>query len=88
MVESSSEKESVLEREIAAFEEQLPSMLEEHRGKYVVFHGDNNLGYWHCQADAINAAYKKLGNVPFLVERVSEYDRPKTFTRDINFVSA
>ena len=67
--------ESILEKETNSFMEQLPSMLVENDGKYVVFRGDEHLGYWNSQSDALREAYQEWGHVSVLMRKVSrEYE--------------
>ena len=83
---------NTLDTEIDAFMEQLPCMLESHSREWVVFKGKECVGFRHCEQDAFDLAYLKIGNVPFLVRQVSEeysifgrYGRPVTIYGGINF---
>ena len=83
---------NTLDTEIDAFIESLPAMLQEHEGEWAVFKGKKCVGFRHCEQDIFNLAYSKLGNVPFLVRRVSrEYEvygrdgRPVTIYGGISF---
>jgi hypothetical protein len=35
-----------LEKELATYRRELPKMLEEHAGDYVLIHGDEVIGFW------------------------------------------
>lgn len=71
-----------LEREMATYEKELPSLLAE-QGKFVLIFGDEVLGTFEAYADAIQAGYKKAGLQPFLVKRISGPEQIAYFTRDL-----
>ena len=59
-----------LEREIAAYERDLPELLENFSGKYVVYHDDRRLGSYDSFENAANAAVAAFGMGPFLIRQV------------------
>ena len=63
--------ENHLEKEINAFMKQLFTMLGRHEGEWTVFKDEKPLGFYHSIPDAVKAAYKKYGDMPFLLRQVS-----------------
>jgi hypothetical protein len=72
-----------LTRELKAYEANLGNLLATQEGKYVLLHGDDVLGVFDNQMDAINWGYKELGNVPFLVKNISKLDIPLSFVSNL-----
>jgi hypothetical protein len=72
-----------LSRELKAYEANFGKLLATHEGKYVLLHGDDVLGFFDSQMDAINWGYKELGNVPFLVKNISKLDIPLSFVSNL-----
>ena len=82
-----SKKINSLEKEIDAFMEQLPLMLKQHEGKYVVFSGENHLKFWDSYESALREGYKKFGLIPFLIRRVSrEYELFGKYGKPLNIL--
>ena len=75
-----------LAREIEAYEANRERLLRDARGKFVLIHDDQIAGTYDTEGDAIDAGYRRFGNVPFFVRQVSSEDRPATF--DSPFVVA
>lgn len=59
-----------LEREIAAYERDLPKLLADFDGKFVVYHGDARFGSFDTFDAAADAAIKAYGQKPFLIRQV------------------
>lgn len=72
-----------LSRELKAYEANFGSLLAAHEGKYVLLHGDDLLGVFDNQIDAINRGYKELGNVPFLAKNISRLEAPLSFVSNL-----
>lgn len=73
---------SVLEelaRELETYEANRERLLGEALGKYVLIHEDELIGAYDTEADAIAEGYRRFGNVPFLVKRISPIDEPANF---------
>jgi hypothetical protein len=66
----------ILDTELRTYEQNRERLLEESEGKYVLIHGDQILGRFESDTDAINAGYEQLGNVPFLVKQVLSVEIP------------
>lgn len=87
MAKETSEDFNILQQEIDAFMEQLPEMIEEHEDEWTVIKGDERLGFWHCEKDALKHGISQHPFEPILVRQVSrEYQlygregRPLVFT--------
>jgi len=72
-----------LSRELKIYEANFEKLLATHEGKYVLLHGDDVLGFFDNQMDAINWGYHELGNVPFLVKNISRLDIPLSFVSNL-----
>ncbi len=58
-----------LEKELETYERLKYRLLCEHRGEWVVIHGEE-WDVWHCYEDALKSGYKLYGLKPFLVRRI------------------
>lgn len=74
-----------LERELEAFQRELPNLLrdEANRGKYVLIHGDEVRGVWPTVDDALEAGYNAFGLDPFLVKEITDAEKPRYFSRSV-----
>ena len=61
---------SSLQREWATYQSRRSELLEQHAGEHVLIHGEQILGFFPTREDALKAAYKTLGIVPFLVHEI------------------
>lgn len=59
-----------LEREIATYERDLPKLLADFDGKFVVYHEEVRLGSFDTFDAAADAALKAYGKKPFLIRQV------------------
>lgn len=67
----SSTSSDVLAKEKEAFASALPEMMAEHAGEFVVFHGENRLGFFPTFQAAYAEALKQFGiDEDFLVSEV------------------
>lgn len=71
-----------LEKEIATFNEQLPTLMN-HLGKFVVIKGDAVIGIYDTYNDALKFGYQQFKLDPFLVKKISPSEQVFFFTRDI-----
>jgi len=72
-----------LARELTTYEANLDALLGTHEGKFVLIHEDRIMGAFDNQMDAIARGYDELGNVPFLVKRVTKVDVPLSFVSNL-----
>lgn len=66
---------SRLDKELKAYEKQLPKLLERHRGQYVVIHSGQVAGFFKTYAQAVRYGYKRFDLSPFLVQQVREFEQ-------------
>lgn len=71
--------EKVLETELKTYERERERLLEECEGKYVLIYGDQVVGAFDTEMDAITVGYQKFGNVPLLVKQVLRIETPLEF---------
>ncbi|MCL2147359.1 MAG: hypothetical protein FWH52_06090 [Synergistaceae bacterium] len=74
---------TMLEKELDCFSENLNSLLEQGRGKFVLIYKDKIVEIFNSREDAINCGYKEFGITPFLVKQIKEFDEPLNFTSNI-----
>jgi hypothetical protein len=71
--------EQSLEKELATYESNREALVGSALDKHVLIHGDEIVGTYDTERDAVNEGYRRLGNVPFLVRHVAPVDRPVNF---------
>jgi len=69
--------------ELKTYEDNSESLLAAHEGKFVLIHGEEVLGAFDSQSDAIAWGYRELGNVPFLVKQVVKVETPLSFVSNL-----
>jgi len=74
---------NLLATELKTYAEKLETLLGTHEGKFVIIRGDQMLGTFDSQLDAIAGGYRQLGNVPFLVKQVVKIETPLNFVSNL-----
>jgi len=69
-----------LEAELHYFNEHRAELFGKSPGKFALIKGESLIGIFETEAAAIRHGYETLGNVPFLVQQVTEADIPLVFT--------
>ena len=69
-----------LDTELRYFDEQRLQLLKDAAGKFALVKGKALIGVFDSENAAIRYGYETLGNVPFLVKRITEADIPLNFT--------
>ncbi len=69
-----------LETELRCFNTHRAHLMQEAPGKFALIKGENLLGLFESETAAIRHGYEIVGNVPFLVKKVTEVDIPLNFT--------
>ena len=60
-----------LEKELKTYETNKATLLASSEGKFVLIHGDQVLGIFAAEEDAVGAGYEKVGlNSSFLVKQI------------------
>jgi hypothetical protein len=73
-----------MERELRAFLKALPTLLQGgHEGGYALIHGDAVDSLWDTVDAALSAGYERFGVDPFLIQEITEHERPKFFSRNV-----
>jgi hypothetical protein len=67
-----------LAKELETYQENRDSLLSTAEGRFVLIKGEDVLGEFDTEADAIRQGYLQLGNVPFLVKQVLQLERKFT----------
>ena len=68
-----------LARELATFESNRAKLLGEGAGRFVLIKGDDVIGLFDTQADALSAGFAQFGNAPFFVRQITAADVPLNF---------
>jgi hypothetical protein len=66
----------VLDKELETFRRELPRMLVEHPGEWVLIHGDDVVGFWPDEDSAYDAGVDRFCPEPFLVDKVQAARQP------------
>ena len=59
-----------LETEIKAYEARLEELEKQHKGKFVVFHGEDLIGVYDTVDAAAEEAVRRFGRGPYLIRQV------------------
>lgn len=54
------------------FKSELPKMLSDHKGQFVVIKDQTIYGYYPSIEEAVRDAYGKLGNQDFLIQEITD----------------
>jgi hypothetical protein len=65
-----------LEREYATFRAKLPELLKKDAGRYVLIHGDDVIGTFETQEQAVVAGWERWIFEPFLVTKIEIEQEP------------
>jgi hypothetical protein len=74
---------SHLQAEFLTYQDQLATMLSQHRGQYVVIKGSNLSHFSESYEQALNWAYETFGLDGFFVKKVDDDQEIAHFTRDL-----
>ena len=69
-----------LDLELRFFNAHRSELLQQAEGKFALIKGDTLLGTFENEAIAIRRGYQVLGNVPFLVKKITQVDIPQNFS--------
>jgi hypothetical protein len=72
-----------LEQELKTFKDKKQELLRQYNGKYVLIKGDQVIGIFESEKDAIGTGIQKFGNVPFLVKKVEEVEQSQNYTSNL-----
>jgi hypothetical protein len=86
MPEARGESSAVeLERDLQAFRTALPELIKAagNRGKYALIHEAMSDSVWPTFDDALGAGYARFGTDRFLVQEITDIEKPKYFSRNV-----
>ena len=63
---------NILDMEYKTYRQQLPLLVLQNEGKYVLIKGDKIDSLWDTHKDAVQAGFQRFNLGPFLVERVQK----------------
>jgi hypothetical protein len=63
---------AAIAEEIATYRNQLPQLLREQAGRFVLIKGADILGTFPDRSAALREGYRRLGIVPFLVRQIAD----------------
>ena len=62
--------ENELEKELETYRRELPRLLQDHEGQFVLIHGDRVDSFWPTEDAGYEAGCKRFGIEAFLVKQV------------------
>lgn len=73
----------VLQDELKVYQQKKQELLAKAVGKYVLIKGNEVVGVFDTDTDAVSRGYEKFGNVPFLVKQVLELEPTYNFLSNL-----
>ncbi len=73
-----------LEKELETYQRELPNLIGQHAGKFVLIGGDKVSGTWETYRDALQEGYRLYGLKPFLVKQIQATEIVHHMMRDIH----
>ncbi len=67
----------VLEREEATYRAKLPELLANDAGRYVLIHGEDVIGTYETQDEAMQEGYERWLFEAFMVKQIVAVDKPR-----------
>lgn len=67
-------------RELSFFERERMRLLNRANGKFALVKGEELIGIYDTEMDAVRAGYRQFGNEAFLIKHIVEADIPLNFT--------
>lgn len=71
--------DEILSTELATFERRRTELIGAAQGRYALIKGEEVVGTYESESDAIAEGYRRFGNVPFLVKHLVSAERPLNF---------
>ena len=75
--------DQILAQEIALYESKKDELLENHEGQYIAINGNEIIGIFNTEVQAMREAYKKHGYVSLLVRKISKTE-PTVYVKGVN----
>ena len=70
---------SILKSELETYERRRETLLVQAEGKWVLIRGDQVVGTFDTNMDAVADGYRRFGNVPFMVKQILRVETPENF---------
>ncbi len=70
----------LLDLELKTYDAKREELLASAEGRFVLIGGEELVGVYDTQMDAIRQGYERFGNVPFLVKHVLRVEIPLDFS--------
>lgn len=70
---------TLLDLELRTFEAMRLELLGRAARQFALIKGDQLVGMFECQTDALKCGYERFGNQPFLVKQVLDVDVPQDY---------
>jgi hypothetical protein len=74
---------SLLATELQTYQQHREQLLGTAEGKFVLIHGEQIVGVYVSQMDAIADGYRRFGNVPFLVKQIVKIETTQHFVSNL-----
>lgn len=62
--------EKLFVKELATYEAKKSQLLAEHKGKFALIYGDEVMGVFDSEMNALQAGYEKFGPVPLFIQQI------------------
>ena len=72
-----------LAKELETYRRELPNLLREHAGEFVLIHGEEVDSFWKSEDEGYTAGCERFGIEPFLVKQVVEKETPTRLFIDV-----
>ncbi len=70
---------SIMKSELETYERRRETLLVQAEGKWVLIRGDQVVGTFDTNMDAVADGYRRFGNVPFMVKQILRVETPENF---------
>lgn len=68
---------TIFAKELATYEKKKEELLNKYEGKVVVIKGDEIIGIYDNETEALKAVLEKYGYIPVLIKRIVREERPE-----------
>jgi len=73
----------ILDKELETFQRQLPALLKDHPGEFVLIHGEDIAGFFQTEDEGYEAGCERFHLDPFLVKQVLEKEPEQSLFHDL-----
>ncbi len=72
-----------LDKETETFEKNKEELLKSDKGKFVLIKGNDIIGSYDTELDAVNSGYEKFGEEEFLVKKIEIIEEKYNYANDL-----